>query len=213
MAYVMTYDGLHDSLFRWEWRESDVDLEAEFPRLVDSTERKVARAIKTLLQRQNVSGAFQQGNALVQKPVRMLEMISWRFKDPSTNKSTELKKRTYEYIRSVYPLVTTQAPPIYYCDYDINNHYLGPDPDQAYVYEGTYYERPEPIDDTNSTNFLTEFVPDLMLYGLLLEASPFLVDAQVDQWTNMYTNKLKELGMEDDDRKIPESQKLKGSRK
>ncbi len=213
MSYVMTYTSLLDSLQRWNWRESDVDLETEYPRLIDSTERKVARAIKTLLSRQNVSGNLQIGNAMLPKPTRLLEAISFRFYNATTLKSTELKKRTYEYIRSVYPAVAQQGVPVYYCDYDYNNHYLGPDPDNTYSYELTYYERPQPIDATNSTNFLTEFVPDLMLYGLLLEASPFLVDAETDMWQNFYDRKLSELGIEDDDRKIPESEKLKGSRK
>lgn len=213
----MTYESLIESLLRWTVRESDTDLEAELPRLIDSTERKVARVLKTLLSRQNVTGTLQIGNALVQKPTRLLEAISWRFLalDPVTNtytKSVELKKRTYEYIREVYPGVNVQNAPVYYSDYDYDYHYVGPDPDYTYSYQLTYYERPEPLGIDNSTNFLTEFAPDLMLYGLLLEASPFLTDAEVDMWTNMYQGKIRDLGLEDDDRKIPESQKLKGSR-
>ena len=210
----MTYETLLDSLQRWTWRESDTDLITEYPRLIDNTERKVSRALKILLSRQNANGTFQIGNAaLVQKPTRLIEAISWRYLNTTTGKSTELKKRTYEYIRKVYTAVSVQAPPVYYCDYDINNHMIGPDSDAAYPYELTYYERPNPLGVDNSTNVLTQFAPDVMLYALLLEASPFLVDADTDMWTSMYQMKLRELGVEDDDRKIPESQKLKGSRK
>lgn len=212
MTYVMTYDSLITSLKRWTVRTTDVDFDLEIPRLIDTTERKVARVLKTLMQRQNVTGNFVVGNALIAKPVRLLEDISWRWLNATTLESTELTKRTYEYIRCVYSGVTTSGAPKYYSDYSKEYFYVGPDPDDTYSYQLTYYERPQPLGADVSTNFLTETAPDLMLYGLLLEASPFLDDAQTAMWTDMYNKKVAEFGFEDDDRKIPESQKLKGSR-
>jgi hypothetical protein len=44
----------------------------------------------------------------------------------------------------------------------------------VYDFELAYYERPEPLSDTNQTNWLTQYAPQLLLYGSLLEAQPFL---------------------------------------
>lgn len=213
MSYVMTYTSLEESLKRYVWRESDTDLDTEFPRLLDSAERTVARALKSLLTKQHVTGNLQAGVSIVQKPVRWLETIAFRFLVAASNTSIELKQRTESYVRTVYPIVTTQGQPVYYVDYDMINFFLAPAPDLAYLYQLEFYERPEPLGPTVSTNILTEYAPDVLLYALLLEAAPFLEDPQTDEWKAGYARKLGELGLEDDSRKISESQKMKGSRK
>jgi hypothetical protein len=213
-AYSMTYTSLLESVKRWTIRASDADFDAELPRLIDSTERKVARALKTLLNRENVADVLPVGSNFLQKPDRWLETISFRYAtgSGSTATSTEIYKREYEYIRKVYPQVANPLPPVYYADFDKDNFFIGPAPDLAYNFQLTFYQRPEPLCTEVSTNFLTEKAPDLMLYGLLLEASPFLENPDTPMWRQFYEQKLAELGVEDDKRKIPESQKPKGTK-
>lgn len=213
-AYSMTYTSLLESVKRWTIRPSDTDFDAELPRLIDSTERKVARILKTLLNRENVTDTFTIGNNFLQKPDRWLETISFRYETGSgaTATSTEIYKREYEYIRKVYPQVANPLPPTYYADFDGDNFFIGPAPDLAYNFQLTFYQRPEPLCAEVQTNFLTEKAPDLMLYGLLLEASPFLENPDVPMWQQFFEQKIAELGIEDDKRKITESQKPKGTK-
>jgi hypothetical protein len=50
-----------------------------------------------------------------------------------------------------------------------------------------YYELPQPIDDENQQNWLTNFAPNLLLYACLLEATPFLKnDERIQTWQTMY---------------------------
>jgi hypothetical protein len=61
-----------------------------------------------------------------------------------------------------------------------------------------YYELPPLLDDTNQTNWLTEFAPNLLLYGSLVEATPFVKDDQrVQLWQTYYDRSLAALNGED----------------
>jgi hypothetical protein len=51
---------------------------------------------------------------------------------------------------------------------------LAPTPDQDYDFEVLYYERIAPLSQTNQTNWLTQYAPNAMLYGTLLQAMTFL---------------------------------------
>jgi hypothetical protein len=57
----------------------------------------------------------------------------------------------------------------------------------AYPFEILYYELPPLLDDVTQTNWLTEYAPQLLLYGTLLEATPFLKnDERITTWQNYY---------------------------
>jgi hypothetical protein len=50
-----------------------------------------------------------------------------------------------------------------------------------------YYELPQPLDDANQQNWLTNYAPNLLLYACLLEATPFLKnDERIATWQSMY---------------------------
>ena len=75
----------------------------------------------------------------------------------------------------------------YYGDYDYSNWLFAATPDDAYPFEVIYYENPEFLDDNTQTNWLTEHAPELLLYGTLLEATPFLKnDERIQTWQSMY---------------------------
>jgi hypothetical protein len=87
---------------------------------------------------------------------------------------TFLFTRAYEYLRSYWPNEAPRRRPLFYADYDYTHWLIAPTPDQAYPFEVLYYELPQLLDDTVQTNWLTEYAPQLLLYGTLLEATPFL---------------------------------------
>ena len=61
-----------------------------------------------------------------------------------------------------------------------------------------YYELPPLLDDAVQTNWLTEYAPQLLLYGTLLEATPFLKnDERIPVWQNMYDRAAAMLNGED----------------
>jgi len=202
--YVMTYNSLLGSVKRWVIRGNDQQLADELPRMIDSTERKVARALKTLLSVRFATDAMTIGGNLIAKPNRWLETVSFQIgTGTGYNTIVQLQERTYEYITQVYPDPTVTDQPKYIADFEFNQFFVGPSPNVAYPYQVSYYERPEPLSTDNQQNWLTENAPDLMLYGVLLECAPFLInDERIPVWQNFYDRKLIELIGEDADHGI-----------
>jgi len=70
---------------------------------------------------------------------------------------------------------------------EATNFIFGPYPG-AHAIAGIYYARLTVLDaSSNTTNWFTTNAPDLLLYGSLLEAEPFLKnDARLPLWKSMY---------------------------
>jgi hypothetical protein len=87
---------------------------------------------------------------------------------------------------------------VFYAEYDYDHWLIVPTPDYAYPFEIVYYELPPLLDDTIQTNWLTEYAPQLLLYGALLEATPFLKnDERIATWQSYYDRAAAMLNGED----------------
>jgi hypothetical protein len=61
-----------------------------------------------------------------------------------------------------------------------------------------FYQLPVLLDEENQTNWLTEEALQLLLYGVLLEATPFLKnDERIQVWQQMYDRAASMLNGED----------------
>jgi hypothetical protein len=61
-----------------------------------------------------------------------------------------------------------------------------------------YYERVQPLDSTNQTNWFTIYAPQALLYGSLLQAMPFLKnDDRIPMWQAQYSAIMQTLKAED----------------
>lgn len=89
---------------------------------------------------------------------------------PTNDSYTPILLRSYEYARSFWPNQSLTAPPQFYADFGYNSWLISPTPDQSYPYQLAYLETPQVIDITYQTNYLTEFMPEVLLKAVLLEA-------------------------------------------
>lgn len=89
---------------------------------------------------------------------------------PHYNNYTPLLLRSYEYARSFWPNQALTSPPMFYADFGYNNWLISPTPDQNYPYQLAYLEIPQVIDVNFQTNYLTEFMPEVLFKAVLLEA-------------------------------------------
>jgi hypothetical protein len=95
--------------------------------------------------------------------------------------------RRYEYLREYWPDPAQTEVPKFYCDYDYTHWMVAPTPALAYDFEVLYYERVQPLDSSNQTNWFTIYAPQALLYGSLLQAMPFLKnDDRVPLWQGQY---------------------------
>ena len=73
-----------------------------------------------------------------------------------------------------------------------------PTPDTGYTGELTYYGKIPALSDSNTSNWLLVYAPDLYLYGALLEAAPYLKDDErLATWSTLYTNSLGDIEVAD----------------
>jgi hypothetical protein len=83
---------------------------------------------------------------------------------------------------------------------------FAPVPDSAYTLEMVYFAKPDYLSDTNSSNVFLANCPDLLLYGALAEAQPYLMnDERIAVWASMYDRGLQSLRASDDDSEYPAS--------
>lgn len=200
MAYTMTFSSLQEDLRRYLERgftaEDDPYVYEQLPRLINMAERRIARDLKVQGFIVAVTTPLTQGTTTLQKPNRWRDTISITAKKDGV--MIPLFTRSYEYCRSYWPNETVEAQPQFYADYDYFNWLFVPTPNAAYELEILYYELPVLLDDSQQTNWLTEYAPNLLLYGALLEATPFLKqDERVATWQTMYQQAANALNTED----------------
>ena len=77
---------------------------------------------------------------------------------------------------------------------------FAPKPDSAYTIQMLYYAKPDPLSDSNQSNAFMANCPDVLLYGSLIEAEPYLMnDARMQTWAQMYSSAVAKLTASDDE--------------
>lgn len=196
MSYTMSFNSLQEDLRRYLERgftaETDPIVYEQLPRLINLAERRIARELKIQGFIQAVNTTLVAGVSVYQKPDRWRDTISMRAN------GVTLFTRAYEYIRSYWPDEAQTGTPAYYADYDYSHWLVAPTPAANAELEVLYYEMPRLLDDENQTNWLTEYAPNLLLYGALLEATPFLKnDERIAVWQSNYDRAAQVLNGED----------------
>lgn len=172
--------------------ESDPVVYEQLPRLITQAQRRIARELKIQGFIRAVSTPLSIGVAVYLKPDRWRDTVSM-----SVN-GKPLFARSYEYLRSYWPVESETAAPEFYADYDYQHWLITPTPSAASTLEVLYYEQPRFLDEDTQTNWLTEYAPDVLLYATLLEATPFLKDdGRVQLWQATYDRAAQSLNGED----------------
>ena len=170
-SFVLTYDSLTSTVLQYLERK-DAAVVAQIPTFITMCEFEIAENIKTLGQLTVANATMEAGNPVLAKPARWRKTVSM-----SVNNGTSMQPiflRKFEYLKNYAPNPSVTNTPVYYADTDYEHWYLAPTPDTAYAFEVLYYERIAPLSSTNQTNWLTQYAPNAMLYGTLLQAMTFL---------------------------------------
>lgn len=171
-AAALTYDSLLEDLRIYVERDDDPFLEQR-PRFVMMAENRIASSVRGLGLLKFASTVLAQGTSTYAKPARWRETASFSYVN-GDNQRVYLKEREYEYCRVYWPTVALEGAPKYYANYDYEHFLVVATPDAQYSAEFSYYERPAPLSSANQVNWTTQYAPQLLLYGCLLEAQPFL---------------------------------------
>jgi hypothetical protein len=203
MATTTTFTTLKEDIRRYLERgftlASDQLVYEQIPRLINLAERRIARELKVEGLINVLTGTMQPGLAVYPKPDRWRSTVSFNFgTGDQGSEYNQLFPRSYEYVRSYWPNRSDTDVPLFYAEYDYNNWIVAPTPDLAYPFEVLVYQLLPLLDDTNQTNWLTDYAPQVLLYASLLEATPFLKnDERIPVWQQMYDRSAQALNGED----------------
>lgn len=195
MAAVMTYSSLVNDIETYLERTDAATLQ-KIPQFIMLAEQVIASELKFLGNLTVAQSTMIAGEPVIDKPARWRKTVSMNV--TVGGKKIPVLLRKYEYLREYWPDPVEEDVPKFYCDYDYTHWLVAPTPAQAYSYEVLYYERIQPLDSTNQSNWFTQYAPQALLYGSLLQAMPFLKnDERMAMWQSQYSQIMEVLKVED----------------
>ncbi len=174
----------------------------QLPRLVNAAERKLAQVTKlqgSIEVLVDAPSGLTEGVSVITKPDRWRVTVSLNYgAGTDKNTRTPLFPRSYEYCRAYWRDSTQTSAPKFYSDYDLYHWLIAPTPDDDYPLEILAYMQPPLLSAENTQNFWTTMTPNLLLYGALLEATPFLKgDERVPLWKAYWEQEIATLDVQD----------------
>jgi hypothetical protein len=195
VAAVQTYDSLVADVQSYLERTDTATVE-KIPTFIMLAEQVIANDIKFLGNLTVQASNMVQAQATIDKPARWRKTVSMNVTVGGLRNPVLLRK--YEYLREYAPDPAATGVPKYYADYDYTHWLVAPTPADDYSFEVIYYERVQPLDSSNQTNWFTIYAPQALLYGTLLQAMPFLKnDERIPMWQAQYAQVINSLKTED----------------
>lgn len=195
VAAVMTYDSLVNDIETYLERTDQATIE-KIPQFIMLAEQVIAAELKFLGNLTVAESTMVIGEPVIDKPARWRKTVSMNVTVGGQKFPVLLRK--YEYLREYWPDATDTDVPKFYCDYDYTHWLVAPTPADAYAFEVLYYERVQPLDSSNQSNWFTQYAPQALLYGSLLQAMPFLKnDERMGMWQTQYQQIMQVLKTED----------------
>ena len=189
-----TFTELKDAVADWLDRS---DLTARIPDFIALAEARINRELRNRPMEVRSTMYTKADQQYFNLPGGYIQMRNIQL---NTNPTTPLEYITPEMLDRVYGSTTSGKPRAYTLIGD--EIQLAPIPDSAYQVEMAFYEKFTPLGDgsagTVTSNWLTANAPDVLLYGALMEAEPFIKnDERIPVWLNGYSNAINKLQQQD----------------
>ena len=174
------------------------DLTARIPDFIALAEARVSRELRIRAMEVRSTMTATVNKRYFNLPNNYLQMRNFQL---NTNPVTPLEYITPEMLDRLYGSNTTGKPRAYSLIGD--EIQLAPIPDSTYTIEMAYYEKFSPLGDgtggTVTSNWLTSNAPDVLLYGALIEAEPFIKnDERIQLWMTAYKESIDKIQKADD---------------
>ena len=188
---ISNYSELQTAVTNWLDRS---DLAARVPEFIALGEARIGRLLRVRgIESRDTSITTVAGTEYYTLPTDFLEARNVQM---NTNPIRVLRYMTPEQMDLEYPSNTTGVT----TSFSIIGEeiQLKPIPDTAATLEIAYYARLAPLSGTNTTNWLTNNAPDLLLYAALIEAEAYLVnDPRVQIWKSAFDLAITEWNLQD----------------
>ena len=176
---LTTYSELKTAIANWLDRS---DLDDRIPEFIQLAEARHRRDFKIRRMETRVTANTIADTEYYSLPDNFVAMRNIQL---NTDPKTALEYLTPEQMDRVRAGSNTGKPKAY--SIIGNNFQLRPIPDAVYEIEMLYYKYFTALSDSNTTNDMLTYHPDLYLYGALVEAEPYLQnDKRIQTWAGFY---------------------------
>lgn len=188
---ITTYSDLQSTIANYLARS---DLTTQIPDFIRLAETRLRRELRIRQMLNSATTTTTGGDATIALPSDFLEVrdliVQTNPVQPLTYMSPSVFSRNARVTESGLPISYTILS---------TEFKFAPVPDTSYTIEILYYAAPAFLSSTNSSNAFLANCPDLLLYGSLAEAEPYLMnDARLQVWTAMYDRGLATLNAADE---------------
>lgn len=175
------------------------DLTTQIPDFITLAENRLRRDLRIRPMLKVVTSATTSGDSTVSMPSDFLEMRDLHI--DANPIQTMIYQNPSNFFRNTKAAVGGQ--PQNYTAMG-SEFQFAPIPDAAYTLKMVYYASPSYLSSSVSSNVFLANCPDLLLYGALGEAEPYLMnDARVQTWAALYDRGLASLTASDDSGENP----------
>jgi hypothetical protein len=175
---ITSYATLQASIASFLHRTDMTDIIKE---LIADAETRIANELRIRAMEAAFSESISSGSVAI--PAGFLE---WKFLYVDDDGAQTLTRKDPEWIYTNYPERTGAGKPVFFAR-EGENLIFGPYPNSAYTVKGRYYKKLDALSDSNTTNWFITNAPDLLRYGALCEAAPYLMDdARINTWEGKY---------------------------
>jgi len=140
------------------------------PTFIRAAEDRIFKLVDLEVFRKNATSAMTQNDQYLSLPTDFLAFFSLSI--TNTTSKEFLLHKDVNFIQEYNPDSSTTGTPKYYAIFDVDNVILAPTPDNNYICELHYYYRPASLTAgaESGTTWLSDNVPNALLYGSLVEA-------------------------------------------
>ena len=185
---ITTYAELQSSIADWLLRD---DLTSVIPTFISLAEAKFNRRIRDY--RMVKRATAQVDTAYFAIPSDWQEKVRFQI---NTSPITTLEYVTPDQAAEEKRLYKSSGRPAFFTMIG-DEFQIVPAPDSTYNAELTYYSKIPALSASNTSNWLLTKAPDIYLYGALMEAAPYLDDAEkLNTWGGLLEQSMQALRVE-----------------
>jgi hypothetical protein len=178
---ITSYSELQTAIANWLNRSGDTDLTSVVPDLIMLCENRIYRELRIRPMEVALNSTISSG--VIAVPANYVEL---KFTYIDGSPVQRLTKKDPGWIYENYPDRAAEGLPNFIAR-EVDNFIFGAYPDSSYTVKGVYYQRLPALSVSNTTNWFITNAPDLLLFGSLCEAEPFLKnDDRIQLWEAKY---------------------------
>lgn len=159
---------------------NDPNFQQMVPSMIDDAEQRICRELDFLGAVVTTTSTLNVGTRVLNWSNSFFVVDSLNVITPATATTVDAGTRnpvlpaSREVCNYLYPSSTASGVPQYFGRVTQSTAVLAPYPDQTYLVEITGTQRPTPLSSTNTTTFISTYLPDLFVAASMIYASGYI---------------------------------------